>query len=144
MYKKFSVKNNITFLLILISTISFSQEGSTTKTTQVTLPEDTFLLISVDQKPTLNGSENGFNEYLNKEFVFPEDVENEKKPVLIFVKFTITKKGKIEDVIILRKISESIDSEVMRVFNAMPTWEPAKHKGKKVNVIHTASIQLAP
>ena len=52
----------------------------------------------------------------------------------VYLKFTVTRKGEIKDIEILRGVSNRIDKEAIRVLKAMPKWSPGKQRGRAVDV----------
>ncbi len=60
------------------------------------------------------------------------------------VSFIITKEGKLENVKIIRSISENFDLRLIEILKSLPKWVPGKHKGKRVNVKITFPMKIKP
>ena len=60
----------------------------------------------------------------------------------IFISFTITEKGELEDIKVMKGISEKVDYKVVKIFNEMPNWIPAYLYGKPTRMRYSMPIQL--
>ena len=49
-------------------------------------------------------------------------------------RFTVSRSGKVSDIIITRSVHPGLDEEVIRVLNIMPDFRPAMKKGQLVPV----------
>ncbi|HEX3009004.1 MAG TPA: TonB family protein, partial [Bacteroidales bacterium] len=75
--------------------------------------------------------------------------ENLKYPVVegsvygkVYVQFTVSKEGEIEDIRILRGVDPLLDNEVVRVLKTSPKWQPAKQDGKTVKQLFTIPVEF--
>ena len=50
----------------------------------------------------------------------------------VFVQFVVDKDGSIEEVKVLRAVSDGLDKEALRLVKSMPKWSPGKMGGKPV------------
>lgn len=68
--------------------------------------------------------------------IYPEDAKQRKVQGYVFVKYTISKEGKITDVQIVpgRGLDPSCDAEAIRVIKSMPDFIPARQSGELVKV----------
>lgn len=76
---------------------------------------------------------------------YPKQARRNNKEGIVFVKFTITQTGEIEDVYNVfpdRKIGYGIEEEALRVIRMLPLMQPAMQKGKPVNFTYTVPIQF--
>jgi hypothetical protein len=60
----------------------------------------------------------------------------------IFISFTITEKGELEEIKVLKGISEKVDNKVVQIFKEMPNWSPAYLYGKPTRMRYSLPIQL--
>ena len=60
----------------------------------------------------------------------------------VLVEFVVNEKGEVTDVKVVRGIHQSLDDEAVRVVSASPKWRPGRHRGKKVKVAITVSIEF--
>ncbi|WP_445720116.1 energy transducer TonB [Flavobacterium sp.] len=134
------------FLLIFLSTTSFSQE----KDRVVDSKDEIMPLTIVEQAPgfpnckgiVFEKSQECFQtelmNHVKKNFVFPEDAIENRITVKLLAKFIIDENG----IVVVQEIigppqAESIKEELRRTILKLPKFEPAKHKGKVVKVKHT-------
>ena len=72
--------------------------------------------------------------FISKNFKYPEVDRLNNTQGKIYISFVINKKGKVEDIIILRGVSKTLDEEAIRIVKKMPKWKPGKEEGKLVKV----------
>ena len=60
----------------------------------------------------------------------------------VLVEFVVNEKGEVTDVKVVRGIHQSLDDEAVRVVSASPKWRPGRHRGKKVKVAITVSVEF--
>ena len=75
---------------------------------------------------------------------YPKNLEQKGITGKVFVEFTVTKNGDLQNVT-LKKSSDrkEFDEEALRVINKMPNWIPAKKEGKEVSCKITLPIQFS-
>lgn len=87
------------------------------------------------------GGDPAMMSFIQKNFRFPKNSLDIEQGT-IYVRFIVTSKGDITEVSIARGVSPELDREAMRVVQSMPTWEPAKHRGRPVNVRMVIPIKV--
>lgn len=60
----------------------------------------------------------------------------------VLVEFIVDEKGEVRDAKVIRGIHTSLDDEALRVVSASPKWRPGRHRGKKVKVAITVSVEF--
>ena len=50
------------------------------------------------------------------------------------MEFIVNKNGVVENVTVVKSVSDDLDDEAVRVVSASPKWKPAKYKGEDVSV----------
>lgn len=102
---------------------------------QCTMQEknDTILYCYADKLPLFSYNKMNLSEYLYSNIFLTEQMLETQGKVI--VSFIINTKGKVVNVKIEKSLTPACDKEVLRIFNEMPLWSPAKRKGKFVNVI---------
>ena len=60
----------------------------------------------------------------------------------VLVEFVVDEKGEVRDARVVRGIHTSLDDEALRVVSASPKWRPGRHRGKKVKVAITVSVEF--
>ncbi len=101
----------------------------------------------VENKPIFPGCENETNEvdralcfqkmmqqHIANNFKFPELSKRMKSEGMVIVYFVINKDGSISDVEVVKGVDEALDEEARRVINQLPTFEPAKQRGRPVRM----------
>lgn len=102
------------------------------KTVPDTKPAD---FQTVDVKPTFNGGDvTEFTKWVADNMKYPQDAKEAGVTGRVFVQFTINTEGRVENVSVIKGVSESLDSEVIRVVSSSPAWTPGYSKGTPVPV----------
>jgi hypothetical protein len=115
------------FLLIVI----FSFEIVSAQESELLM--DTELVTSPDvSNPKFNGGDlNKFYEFINQEFNYSTVTKAGK----IIVSFTVTELGDVKKIKVLEFPDVEAASEIIRVLNKSPKWEPAKRAGNPFSVV---------
>lgn len=87
------------------------------------------------------GSVDCVKNFLNDNPVYTQRVECEGK---VYVKFIVERDGSISNIRIIRGIENclSCNDDAIRVIKLMPSWEPAKFKGKTVRVYYVLAVRI--
>ncbi len=90
-----------------------------------------FIYTIVDEDAEFPGGKKALLTFLTKNLEYPEMCILGK----IYLKFTVLQDGTIENIIVLRGITDwpECEKEAIRVISIMPKWIPAKVNGKSVN-----------
>lgn len=84
--------------------------------------------------------QNGIDEYLNKEINnLRNSIVLEKNEELV-VEYWVNKNGNTENIMVYDYNSTSIEKEVKRIIERMPSWKPAKHNGKAIDILYRQKI----
>ena len=101
---------------------------------KIRLSENGFESVSfrIDKQAQFIGGDGALRTYLNEQKQYP--IEAKKKDIQgrVNVSFIIDENGKVKHAEIIRSIHPLIDTEALRLINAMPDWKPAEAKGKQV------------
>lgn len=97
-------------------------------------PDDPFEIYPTPQyEAEFPGGTEALFAYLAKTIKYPSlDIEIGNEGT-VFVRFVVRKDGSVDNVEIIRGVSESIDEEAKRVVGEMPKWNPAKMGTKTVH-----------
>ena len=98
--------------------------------------------MKCDQMPMYPGGMQELLKYLQKNIQYPQDAKEKGIHGRVIVQFIVEKDGSIKDTKVVRGIDPSLDNEALRVINAMPKWEPGKHKGEAVSVKYTVPVSF--
>ncbi len=98
-----------------------------------------------DKEERTECSNKKFVQYLGENIKYPKKAQQDGTEGTVVATFIIDKSGFVQDVKIVRKISNEIDAESLRVLNAMngstPSWSPGRQRGKAVKVLYTVPIK---
>ncbi|MBL7913151.1 MAG: TonB family protein [Bacteroidia bacterium] len=116
-YIKYNVKNEIVLSYYAIGKDTIYRQG-----TEMTMPEFP------------GGGFKEMRNFINNRMQYPVQARENGISGKVWVIFTVSKTGKIEKPIVYigMKDCEECNAEALRVVSLMPTWIPAKYKGKTV------------
>ncbi len=117
------------------------------------LKDDT-VYAQVDEMPVFSkGGNDGLRMYIAQNIKYPASARDKGIQASIFVSFVINKKGKVENVELIRaksyildgkkKVNTSapeLEEESLRVVKSLPDFTPGKQNGKPVSVKMTVPI----
>ncbi len=72
-----------------------------------------------------------FQEYLKRKLEYPEKALKEGKQGNVKVSFTVAEDGSLQNIKVVRGISEECDAEAIRLIKEGPKWYPAIQKGRR-------------
>ncbi len=106
--------------------------------------------VRVEQMPIFNPKKNKtYNQGVRDLFVTMQKMT--KYPVIamengiegkVFVRFVVTKTGKIDNVEVMRKGDPSLDNEAIRVVRNLPSFKPGMQRNKPVSVWFSGYISF--
>jgi hypothetical protein len=94
------------------------------------------------KEPEFPGGNTAMFKFIMSRLTIEQGDFGERIQTKIFISFAITEKGALEDIRVLKGISEKVDSKVVQIFNEMPTWIPAYLYGKPIRKSYSLPIQL--
>lgn len=103
--------------------------------------ETTF--VKLETPPTFPGGIDKFYMLLARNIKYPPDAAEKNIQGNVFISFTVTETGAIENIKIDRKLYPSLDQEALRVMKLSPKWIPGKHYGKNVRVLYNIPIRFS-
>lgn len=74
--------------------------------------------------PSFRGGEKKLNAYLQRELHYPPSAREKKIEGIVQVGFTISDKGVIRDVKLIKGVQKDLDAEALRLTGMMPRWNP--------------------
>ncbi len=93
-----------------------------------------------DVEPQFVGGDKQLKEYIKNAITYPEDAYKHSIQGKVYVKFLITKQGKIEHASIVRSIAPDLDREALRIIRSLPAWKPGYRAGKPINTWYALPI----
>ncbi len=102
------------------------------------------VLTFAEKMPEYPGRIPEMFKFIQSNMVYPEIEKEKGLEGAVYIRFVVTKEGKVMKPEVLRGVSgsKSIDKEALRVVNMMPDWIPGENGGKKVNVYFTIPIKF--
>ena len=97
--------------------------------------------VIVEQAPGYPGGSDSLYSFLERNLAYPFSGDASGDTTVI-AQFTISKKGKARDIVIVKSAGENIDKEVIRVLNLMPEWTPGMQDGKAVSVKYVLPLHF--
>jgi len=94
--------------------------------------DEVFLIV--EEQPHPIGGMGAFYEYINSTIKYPSQARRIGVQGRVFVQFIIEKDGSINQVEVIRGISQSCDAEAIKVVSNAPAWKPGKQRGVPVRV----------
>jgi hypothetical protein len=117
----------LTFFCIAFFSYSYAQNNNSISAS------DSVLAIA-EKMPEFKGGQSAMYQYLVSNLAWPDVSADKIYKASITVGFIVTKEGKIKKTRIVKGAHPKLDAEALRVFSAMPDWNPGMNKGKAVNV----------
>lgn len=111
----------------------------------VDLPARTLSFFDCDIKPAFMGSYDPrtfMEKWVYAYLRYPSYAAENGIQGRVVVDFIIDEKGNVTDVKVSRGVHETLDEEAVRVISASPKWKPAKHRGKKVKVAMSVTVEF--
>lgn len=105
------------------------------------LIQDSVYLVT-DKMPEYPGGEQALLEFLKQKISYPAKARRNKEEGKVIVQFVISKIGKVEQAIVLKAVSPSLDKEALRVVGSLPLWIPGEKDGEKVAVSYVLPISF--
>lgn len=117
--------------------------------------DEVFTFLEVENRPIFPGCESFITDeerfkcfnsslmtHVNREFKLPEHVKSFNVSEKLYVEFIIERDGSINEAKILRGEDHSLQSEALRVINALPTFKPGTLNGKPVRMSYILPINI--
>ena len=82
-------------------------------------------------------------QYISRNFEYPVKAIENKIEGFVFLSFTITKTGKIDQIKIVDSPDDLLSKEAIRVLSSMPNWKPSILNNKPVEVQYTFPIKFS-
>jgi len=96
----------------------------------------------VEQMPQFPGGEVAMNEFIKKNLKYPELSKKDKTSGRVYVRFVVSKEGKLCDAQIVRSLDAYCDKEALRVIRSMPDWISGKQNGVNVPVYYIVPLSF--
>lgn len=128
--------------LIMTFAIENNLQARPLITNEITNLTTDSIFAVVEKMPEFTGGEKGIFTFLKQTIQYPAEAQKKNEQGRVIVRFVISKTGKVENVEVIRGVSQSIDSEALRVVGLMPDWTPGEQNGEKVAVYYTLPVMF--
>lgn len=98
---------------------------------------------SVEEMPSFPGGMSALMKYLADNVKYPVDAQENGLQGRVVVSFVVERDGSITNVQSVRSVYPSLDSEAVRVVEAMPRWKPGKLNGLPVRVKYNVPVTFS-
>ena len=94
----------------------------------------------VEQMPEFPGGTAELMKFLSENVLYPAEAEKAKQQGRVIVSFIVETDGTVSNPKVLKKVSDPLDAEAVRVVSSMPKWKPGMQNGEAVRVKYTIPI----
>jgi TonB family protein len=94
----------------------------------------------VEKMPEYPGGDQALMEFISKHIKYPTAAQKSRIQGKVILGFVVSKRGKVEDVQILRSLDPNLDKEALRVVKLLGYWKPGELGGEKVSVRYTLPV----
>ena len=97
-----------------------------------------------EKMPEYKGGMDAMFEFIQSNLKYPKYEKDKGIQGNVYVRFVVEKDGSLTQPMILRSVegAKNFDSEVIRIIEMMPTWNPGENNGKAVPVYMTLPFQF--
>jgi TonB family protein len=128
-------------LLIIISVLTFIFSGIEGYAQDTKNADPSYCLL--DEFPTLNGQPvNYFATWVAELVEYPKEAKEHGIHGTVKIRFTINRKGVVENVYVEQGVHPLLDEEAIRVVRQSPKWKPAVKDGFAVPVSYTLPVMF--
>ena len=94
----------------------------------------------VEQMPEFPGGVEAMMKFLQENVSYPEAAYKAGVQGRVIVQFIVDTEGRVTNTKIVKKVSDELDAEAIRVVGTMPRWKPGMQNGEPVRVMYTMPI----
>ncbi|MBD0259457.1 MAG: energy transducer TonB [Cytophagales bacterium] len=96
----------------------------------------------VETMPEFPGGRERLASFLAATLRMPREAKRKKVTGTVFVSFTITPAGAVQEAKVLKGIGHGCDEEALRVVKMMPNWKPGEQSGIPIPVRYSLPIRF--
>ncbi len=133
---------NVTMLsLVTALVVSF---GTTARATQfIEMPQESDQRLKVEKMPLFEGGDlTNFRQWVMMQVSYPQEAQERGISGRVIASFEVDAAGKVANIQILQSPDQSLSTEVKRVLERSPRWEPGYEKGSPVSVKFTIPVDF--
>jgi TonB family protein len=95
---------------------------------------ETFDSFAVTVKPEFPGGEKVLIQFIAENTVYPKEALEKGIQGTVYVRFLVSKGGKVAAAKVMRAVDPLLETEALRVVNSLPEWKPGEKNGAPVNI----------
>ena len=103
---------------------------------------DTDKFVVVEEMPSFPGGRSAMQAWITDNLQYPAAAAKNKITGKVYVSFTVSKTGKVKNVVVSKSASPLLNAEAIRVISSMPDWKPATQAGKTVDVQYKVPVEF--
>ena len=112
-----------------------------TEVVEEEVEEEAIPFAFVEEKPKFQGGDaNTFSKWVNSKLVYPEIAKENGIQGRVTLQFTVNTDGSVSNVIVLRGVDASLDTEAARIVSQSPKWTPGRQRERPVKVTYTFPV----
>jgi TonB family protein len=90
--------------------------------------------VVVEELPEFPGGEDAMMTWIAANINYPAEALKRKIQGKVYVSFTVSAAGKVNDAVITKSVSPLLNEEAIRVISSVHDWKPGSQGGKAVNI----------
>lgn len=83
-----------------------------------------------DVNPEFPGGQVAMKKFIDDNLIYPEIDKELGKQGRVYVQFIVEKDGSLTNIHVMRRVSETLDQEAIRIVSSMPNWQPGESNGE--------------
>lgn len=103
--------------------------------------EDT-IIVAGEYVPPTYGKEGDRLIYLMENVHYPKEAKKSRAQGIVYIRFLVSKEGKMSNVVIKKGVSPYLDFEAYRVISGMGNWNPATVDGNPIDDYYDFPIKF--
>ena len=100
------------------------------------------LELAIFEKAEYKNGEGGIQNYIKRNFVYPEDAKKRLISGVVHVSFIVKKDGSVSDIKISKSVHQLLDDEAIRIIKGLNEWTPARYHNRIVTSSYNIPINF--
>jgi TonB family protein len=100
--------------------------------------------FQVEEMPEFPGGEKALQDFVQEQLRYPEEAKEKGIQGRVYIKFVVSASGNVKEAKVAKGVDPLLDTEALRVINAMPPWKPGKQRGENVAVSYVVPVNFVP
>lgn len=100
------------------------------------------IYFPAEEMPRYKGGEDALRQFIANNVDYPKKARAKNIQGRVFIKFKVTKYGKVDEISVLKGVHPLLDRAAMDVVEKLPNFDPGKTEGVPVDVYFTVPINF--